>query len=601
MLLVMRIIQKIRSTVVLRDSPYRVAYLKGICLILFLTAISFSFYKDIFTVWFIGDDIAAIVSSTASIKEIFIENRYSNIFYTPLAVLSIKLDFWLFGLNPIPYHIHNLIILILTAFMFYKIMRLHTSPIISFVAATLTLFSLPSLIMTTWIILRQYLYPTLLSFTVVYIFVKYKPNFENNKLITISLLVLTELSFLFKEQFMTLPFVLLVLASGNIRKRILDTYPFFILLILHFLLRIYMLKGLGGYIGMTINLKTYVINAFKSLFLASKIVYGYELPLLIIIISLVTSSLRKSLGVLLIWLLSLGIQFLTMASYPDIFSLRYWFVPSLLIFTIFSLGAESIKNTFLKAVYMLLFISLFALNTFNKSEGIKSSLTDESLFYESISHAMIDKKYSDSLILLLEDLATERSPYIKGIDIIYSEKIGMRTYPTFIPADFIFFYPQFMTTNYNFYEMKKNVISYISTNVKEKLGGIQDNFLPSIPVLELTTKPIEGQVIKIKCDTLPNRIAFYVIVKRVDKNNNEKLFYDKIFLPYAEEIKVRSLTKLKHAEIVPKEMVFFDGNKRWQVKNKQLDPFPSEALTAFSCITPDNKITLPSDFLYLKK
>lgn len=595
---------KIRLTIDLQDSPHRFVYFKyfeAVCLILFFFAISFFHYRGIFNNWFFSDDIVAILHSAASLKEIFIENRYSNVFYTPLAVLSFKPDFLIFGLNPIPYHIHNLIILILIAFMFYKIMRLYTSPIISFVTATLTLFSLPSLIMIAWIILRQYLYPTLLSLIVIYVFQKYKPNIISDKLTTFGLLILAELSFLFKEQFMTLPFVLLVLANGLIRKRISDTYPFFILLTLHFLFRTYMLKGLGGYLGMMIDLKTYVTTVFKSLFLASKIVYGYELLLLVIIISLITSSLRKSFGVLLIWLFSLGIQFLTLTSYPDIPSLRYWFVPSLLIFSMFSLGAESIKNSLLKAAYMLLIVSFFVLNIFNKNVEVKSFFKKESLFYESVSNAIILKKYSDSFILLFEDFAIERSYYIKGIDAIYSEIIGMKTYPTFIPADFTFFYPQFITKNRNnIYEIKQNSISDVTAMVKERMERYRTNFLSLTASIELSTRLAEKQIVRINCNTPSNGIIFYVITKRIDKNKNERLFYDRIMLPYAEEINLKSLTKLKHAEIVKKEKIFFDGKKLWQVNNKELEPFPSEALTMFSCVTSDNKITFPSDIIFLK-
>ncbi len=589
----------------LQDSSYKAVFnksLKAVCLLLFFFAISFFYYKEIFDNWFILDDIVAIFHSTASLKEIIFENKLSNLFYTPLVVLSMKPDFLMFKLNPLPYHVQNFIILILVAFMFYKILRLYANTINSLVSAAFILFSLPSLVMVSWIVLRLYLYPTLFSLIIIYVFIKYRPNIRDNKLITVGLLVLTELCFLGKEQFMTLPFVLLILASGNLKKRVTDTFLFFILLVFHFLFRLYILKGFGGYIGMTFDLKTYIITILKSLFFASRIVYGYELLFLIIIAPLLISSLRKFFKVFLVWVLALGIQFLTMTGYPDILSLRYWLVPSLLICLIFSLGAEVIKNNILKASYILLISGFFLLNTLNKNAEIKSYLKKESLFYELASKAMVNEKYSNGIILIFEDKLLEKSAYLKIIDAIYSEKLGIKTYPIFIPADFILFYPQFITTNHKgIYEMRQNVISDIMTTVKEKLEKYKINFLSFTSALELSTKLIEGQVVKIKCNTPSNGIIFYVITKRIDKNKNERLFYDRIKLPYAEEINLKSLTKLKHAEIVKKERIFFDGKKLWQVNNKELEPFPSEALTAFSCVTVDNKITFPSDFIWLKE
>jgi len=63
----------------------------------------FLYYRDILNYWFIIDDTAAIVSSFGTLREIFIENPYSPVFYTPLVALSFKPDVSIFGLNPLPY------------------------------------------------------------------------------------------------------------------------------------------------------------------------------------------------------------------------------------------------------------------------------------------------------------------------------------------------------------------------------------------------------------------------------------------------------------------------------------------------------------------
>lgn len=86
--------------------------------------------------------------------------------------------------------------------------------------------------MVEWVVLRQYLYPALFSLISIYLFLKYKH--VHNKFITVVILVLLEFSFLGKEQFMTLPFILFVLANGTIKEKAAASYPFFFLVLLHF-------------------------------------------------------------------------------------------------------------------------------------------------------------------------------------------------------------------------------------------------------------------------------------------------------------------------------------------------------------------------------
>lgn len=594
----MWILQKIRP-IDLRPLSYRAVtykFLNVVCLILLFFIISIFYYQDIFHNWFVYDDAATIWYSTESLREIFIENKYSSAFYTPLAVLSIKPDFLMFGLNPLPYHVHNFIILIFVSFMFYKILRLYTNTISSFVPALFILFSLPSLVMVSWITLRQYLYPTLFSLTAIHLFIKYRPNIKDNKLLIFVILVLNELSFMGKEQFMTLPFVLLVLASGNLKKRVADTCPFFILLIFHFLFRTYILKGLGGYIGMTFDLKTYVITIFKSLLFASKIAYGYELIFLIIILPLLIFSPRKSLELFLIWIFSLGIQFIKMAEYPNVFSLRYWFIPVVLLSLMVSLGAESIKNNFARRVYILLITMFFLLNIFHNNKEVKSFLKQESVLAKSVSFAMIDKKYSEGLILIPEDPTLMGTGYLRTMDRIFREKLDFKTYPTFIPIDFSIFYPQFKNNN-RIYEIKSGQILDISDSMNEKMDNYKTSFMDITPTIESARG---GSIVKITCNTPSKNIIAYIINKFSD--DNEKLFYNKAVLSYTEgeEINVKLWFKKKYAEIISRERVFFDGKKLWQVNNETMKA-PSDALIMFSCVTVDNKITSPSDFIYLKE
>lgn len=109
-------------------------YIEAALLLTFFFTVSFFYYYDIFHTWFVSDDLAAIYHATGTIKEIFLENRYSTVFYTPLAILSLKPDLLLFGFNPFYYHIHNYLLLIFIAFMFYKVTSLYANRLNSLIA-----------------------------------------------------------------------------------------------------------------------------------------------------------------------------------------------------------------------------------------------------------------------------------------------------------------------------------------------------------------------------------------------------------------------------------------------------------------------------------
>jgi hypothetical protein len=569
---------------------------------LLLVSIALLFlFRGVFHIYFFSDDIPGIIHSTESLKDIFLENRHSRVFYTPLAVLLLKPDFMIFGLNPVPYHIHNFIIIVLIAIVFYRLARIYTDKTNALIPTLILLFSTPSLLMASWIIMRQYLYPALFSLTAIYLFIRYQHTEKNRFIITCVILVLNELSFLGKEQFMTLPFVLFALSSGNLRKRISNTFPYFALLLCHFLFRIYVIKGFGGYLGMTFDLKVYLTTMVTSLFAISRIVFGYSLFIILIIAPLILTSLRKTLYLFIIWVCSLGIQFLTMSSYPDALTLRYWFIPMIILSLIVAVGAESIRNIRFRAAYLILVVALFSLNTYSKESEVKAAINRESFVYKSVFISMTDRRYADSQILIFNEAVLEKSAYFKGIDILYTEKLGLDTFPVFFPADFLLFYPQLLKKNdAGIFEIKEDGITDISDRVRELLANYKKNFVSFHPEIRLISTA-QGQALKITCTASPRNIFLYVITRRADYNNEIRLFYDRIPLPYVDEINIGSLTKLEKAELLPEGNVSFQRKRGWIVNNAELEPFPSEALITFSCVTDNNKITFPSDFIHLKR
>lgn len=579
-------------------------FFKTSVIFLFLTIISYPYYKDVFNLFFISDDVVAIYYATETLREIFLENKYSAVFYTPLAVLSLKPDFLIFGFNPLPYHIHNYIILILIAYMFYKTIYSYTENHLSaFIPAILILFSLSSIQIVSWIVLRQYLYPALLSLIIIYVFIKYTPSTKNNNFILLGLLLLlSEIAFLFKEQFMTLPFALALLAKGSFRERFFKTYPFFIILFLHFLIRLYMLKGFGGYIGTTFDLTTYLSNIYKSFLFTAELMFGYKFFALAVIAPLLIFSFRKLIFFLLLWIVILAIQFQGMFAFSDDY-LRYWFVPALLMFSIFSLSVASIKKNFLRIAYILVLCLFFSLNTYNKAGDVKILQQKEALFFETVSHAIVNNKFSESYIFFFNEHEISKSPYVKRINSIYSEKLNVKTYPTFMPADFLYIFPELLSTikcSSNQFEMKNDEISPItSIYFDEKIRKIRDMFVPVNTTIKLT----EGEII-INCNTPHKRIIAYVITRFTkDKEGDTGFFYDKLILPYTSVIKLKSFTRLKYSEVVQKRNVHLNQGKIWLINDNELEAstsFPSNALVLFSCLTIDDKVTQPSDILFLK-
>jgi|WetSurSiteA1Bulk_404760.scaffolds.fasta_scaffold00455_10 hypothetical protein len=562
---------------------------------------SLFYYRDSFHYWFISDDFVAIFHSTATIKEIFLDNRLSNIFYTPLAVLALKPDFVLFGLNPIPYHLHNFIILLLVILVFYKILRLFVHPYIALSGSLLVLFSQPALAMVSWIVLRQYLYATLFSLLTISLFLRYKPTIKTNPYLTALILIFTLLAFLGKEQFMTLPFVLLILAPGGIKKRVADTSPFFLLLICYFLFRAYVLKGFGGYIGMSLVPETYLATVIQSPVMSTQILFGHQLVFPVIFTLLLLASMRRAVCMVFVWVMALGIQLLTLGAYPDALSLRYWLIPCLLIITMVCLCAEALRNKIITTVFLLSVTGFFLWSTLNTYDATKASFSRESSFYKSAGNAIVDEKYSGSLIILLDDFTLERGYVLKMIDAIYYEKLGMKTYAKFMPGDFLILYPKFFNNRFShIYELNETGFVKIPSQIDERLSMRRQQFLPVVPSLTVSRDAMKRTVVHISCGVPSKNLIFYFVTRRGNQDDDERIFYDRVPLPYAETFPLSSVTKLVRAEVLPKDAVSFDGKSSWLVKGRDIQPFPSEALTFFSCLSVDNRITSPTDFLFLR-
>ncbi|MEW6569603.1 MAG: hypothetical protein AB1390_00290, partial [Nitrospirota bacterium] len=440
----------------------------GIVLIL-LSVTAFFYYRDIFDFWFVSDDAAAIVSSTASLKEILLNRIYSNFFYTPLVALSFKPDVLLFGLNPLPYHIHNAVILVLTSFMVYRILRLYTDRISSSLAAIIVLLAVPSLICLLWITLRQYLYAMLFALLSVYLFLKNKPNPKNNPFMVLIILVFSELSFMGKEQYMTLPFVLFILAGGNFRQRFSMTYPYFLLLVGHFFLRLYVLEGIGGYPGFHYGPLIYAKAVYRSIFIESKVLFNYNWPVIPLAFPLLLRPKKLLLSVLL-WFFALSVSFVVMSDYPQLDTYRYWFIPTVLFAVMLGLNANSIRNRYMKIAGCATVIAFFLIHSFSAGYSVIAFFEKECQLAESVTRAILDKKYKDSLILFPDSSWLPNSGFIGHMSEAYYRVDGIRSHFPFFPLELLSFYPEVSCDFTDIYEIKGDRIEKITGSIEDRIN-----------------------------------------------------------------------------------------------------------------------------------
>lgn len=233
-----------------RETKYVIAAFGALFFCLFLLSYRF------LNLWFTQDDTACIYGSTQEISRIFFDRDtyllFNRTFYTPLLPVSFKVDFLLFGLNPMGYHFHNLILAFLTGIVGYRLFRLSLPRLESLIGAYLFLLSYPVITMVGWLSLRHYLWGMLFALLSLYLFKKHETRGGLSFSLT-SCLFFT-LAVLCKESFATIPAMFLVLGEGSALRRLRKSAPYFILAGLFFFLRWYMIGGLGGYIEAKVDM-----------------------------------------------------------------------------------------------------------------------------------------------------------------------------------------------------------------------------------------------------------------------------------------------------------------------------------------------------------
>jgi hypothetical protein len=554
-----------------------------------LLAISFLYFREVLNYWFFYDDPSVIVSSLGSFSDIFLSNKHSYAFYTPFLQLSFKPDVLIFGMNPFPYHVHNVVVLVLVAFMTYLLLIRLTDRTASLIAALMVLLSAPSLVCVTWITLRQYLYATLFSLMAIYLYLKYKPGPRKSSLVFLITLVLCELSFMGKEQFLALPFLFFVLAGGGLKQRIYRTYPYFILMAVHFSLRWYVLGDpKGGYLGLHYRPEIYVKTIFQSLQVTSAVLFGYSWVWAFLAAPLLLSPRKIFLSVL-VWLSALSISFLQMYFHPAADSYRYWFISAVLFSFLAGLGASQLRKRLLRIVYLSVVVVLFLAHSLRLNEELKNLFAQETAIAQSVSEALIDEDYRDALFLFPEDRYLAESSYIYNISQAFSRVSGAETYAVFIPIGLLSFYPEIREDYTHIYEFKGTDIVGISDVIGDRLDGIRMMNTGARPETGLVEKG-HSVILKVRCDQA-SWITVYTI-----RPSDGKFHVSQAVLPYMQRIDLSPFIRNRHVELLPPEMISF-RDRNWIRGERPLGE--EEYFMIGFCKKADGMNTLLSSAVYI--
>ena len=392
----------------MNDKDPNIRIILCLCLILLIVFGAFSScLKNGFVNW---DDDNYIVNNTAisSVSTANLKNIFSSFFvghYQPLTILSYALDHHFYKLNPLGYHLTNLILHLLNSLLvFYLIYLLSGNIIVSFITAIL--FGLHPLHVESvaWVSERKdvlYSFFFLLS-CIIYLYYLTKGNKSRYYLLSLFLFLCSLLS---KSMAVTLPLLLLLLDYYLKRKPgkalFLDKIPYFILSIISCLIVFFGVILFGGIrqeahfsFFSTLSVASYAIIFYLGkLFLPIKLsclypyynfeynpTYLYSIIAVILLGILVVLSVkytRKLLFGMLLFLITLlpTLQFIPNSSV--IVADRYTYISSIGIFFIIATLIYWLYNKKLKVLALILaifIISAFSIMTYNRCKVWKDGV-----------------------------------------------------------------------------------------------------------------------------------------------------------------------------------------------------------------------------------
>lgn len=378
--------------------------------ILFLCLLILSF-RFLF-LWFITDDTSCIYASTMHPMKLFFDRDtyllFNKMFYSPLLPLSFKLDFMFFGLNPVGYHIHNLLAAFLSGLMCYKIYRLYLPRFESWIGTFLFVLSYPVITNIGWITRKHYIWGTFFTLLSFYLFKKS----ESPKKYLLFLLsnIFYLIALLFKEAFAPLPAIIFVLADGRLKDMVLKTTPYLLILGAYLTLRFYIIGGLGGYIGVKIahGMGDLIKNNIAQLNLFSSTTWGFKILFMVpILLVLFTLNRKITIVVIVIFLTTTSpFLFLKMPAIADSYYTFYFPSKFMLPMVIFS-GAisfllQSSKTIKTRILTFTIVFSLIVLQV-NHARDSYAFLKQHAESYKRLTSEALNKNRDGDVLIVHDD------------------------------------------------------------------------------------------------------------------------------------------------------------------------------------------------------
>jgi len=215
-------------------------------LALLLVAIAIGIYRKVLRLWWMFDDPyhLNLISATpfrALTTRVF-WHQFSTPIFTPLLLMSLKLDLKYFGARAEPFYIHQLVAFALIAPLLYFVLRLWLHPAPAFAAALASIVGVPVLSAVPLLMLRHYVEGAVFALASVLTYVIGVRGRRMSVSIVSALLFLA--AALCKEIYAPLIAVLALIPEGTLRERFRALVPQAVAAAAYAGLRIFMI-GLG--------------------------------------------------------------------------------------------------------------------------------------------------------------------------------------------------------------------------------------------------------------------------------------------------------------------------------------------------------------------
>ncbi|UCD84891.1 MAG: glycosyltransferase family 39 protein [Deltaproteobacteria bacterium] len=201
--------------------------------------------------------------------KIFFTDIWQGIWYRPLGLLSMVINYWIVGLNPLGYHAIDLALHFLNSLIVISLVSLLFNDRKKGIVAGACFAVHPICIQTSiWLSSRFDVMGSAFYLMALWCFAKF--NSEKKKRLYICSVFLTASSFLCKETMITLPLLIVAfdLYFGEKRNwinRVKIYLPFFLLSVIFLMLRWYVLGGWGGYENQKTSLSSFFPQIYYHL------------------------------------------------------------------------------------------------------------------------------------------------------------------------------------------------------------------------------------------------------------------------------------------------------------------------------------------------